>query len=474
MELLATCRRRLAEIAAAAAGDARPAAGRVAPPADDAVALLCDLDYLQRPPAAPAFAPTHADDGELANRLALLSLAARCERLFRLPCARAPDAVFLGAELRPARFGKHTAAPAVIGVGGMGLTLRAAFEACIGEAAEFLSFLSTGDEPLFAAAAAEMRATPAAGHGSGIPAAALDWMLDAVGLDRASRTDPIRWIRATSLDGGHDMPFPADLCLRRQPAADDPIQRAADSTGCAAGATPNDARYRALMEVIERDAIALWWYGGQPAAAIAFDSPHGAGLPAFLDALGRDDERPCRLLDLTTDLGVPVVAALSSDADGGSIALGFSADTDVTTAARGAILELCQVELARDLIALKERQGGPGALNDADRRHRDLQQRLHADRFPQLRPRMAAKRYVADGQNDRAALLAHCLAAVNDAGFASYGIDLTRPQIGIHVVKVLVPGLQPARRDCMAPRLSEMMKQNKLAIETLSQPLPLV
>jgi YcaO cyclodehydratase, ATP-ad Mg2+-binding len=54
------------------------------------------------------------------------------------------------------------------------------------------------------------------------------------------------------------------------------------STGCAAGVTVAAATLRALLELIERDAVALWWRGGRRGRAIGSDDEAGRAAAELL------------------------------------------------------------------------------------------------------------------------------------------------------------------------------------------------
>ena len=73
--------------------------------------------------------------GRSAHRAALLRAASRFGRLFQLVAPDAPGLIFVGADIG------HGASSS-----GVGTTLRAAFEGCVGEAVEFLSQREVGDE----------------------------------------------------------------------------------------------------------------------------------------------------------------------------------------------------------------------------------------------------------------------------------------------------------------------------------------
>lgn len=116
-----------------------------------------------------------------------------------------------------------------------------------------------------------------------------------------------------------------------------------DSNGCASGGTLEEAILQGMLELIERDAISIWWYNrlSMPAADLS-------GVDAkFLEAMHRyqnDHGLHLEVLDLTSNLGIPVVTAISSrKSDGGAITLGFGAHLDPTVAATRALTELNQL-----------------------------------------------------------------------------------------------------------------------------------
>ena len=84
------------------------------------------------------------------------------------------------------------------------------------------------------------------------------------------------------------------------------------------------------------------------------------------------------LLDISTDLGVPVVAALSFDSDGSGFACGLGAGWTQVSAVRKALLELGQMELALQLAAHKQR-ADQTTLNEVERRHLARAAHVHAD-----------------------------------------------------------------------------------------------
>jgi ribosomal protein S12 methylthiotransferase accessory factor len=98
-----------------------------------------------------------------------------------------------------------------------------------------------------------------------------------------------------------------------------------------------------VLELEERDATASWWYGRRERAPIDVAAIEGA--PKLSRWLA-DRERRSVLFDITTDLDIPVMAAMSAEPDGGDIALGFSARLDPNAAAISALTEMLQMEVS--------------------------------------------------------------------------------------------------------------------------------
>ena len=108
--------------------------------------------------------------------------------------------------------------PPLTGVGGKGMNLRAAFEGCVGEAAEYLSLLDWGDRPGFAARPDEL--FPQSGERHEL----LGWMLAGIGCMHGLPCDTIDWLTTRALNCEGETPVPFDLCLRRAPG-DGPASR---------------------------------------------------------------------------------------------------------------------------------------------------------------------------------------------------------------------------------------------------------
>jgi ribosomal protein S12 methylthiotransferase accessory factor len=384
------------------------------------------------------------------NRACLLKAASRFKRVFELAAPDSPGLVSFGAEFDPGLADPLHAGSPIVGVSGVGLSLREAFQGCIGEGIEYLSQLQSANDVLESS-------------GERDPAAALgpsgQGFVAAFAAHRLRSDAALSWHRATRLSDGCEVMLPADLCLRRPPAQQEVKPPFPLSTGSAAGTSWDAAALHGMLELIERDAASLWWQGGNRATSI----PPGHEAQTTADALLAQlrqgpSARRSWLLDITTDIGVPCVAAVSCRADGFGFAFGLAARPTLKAAARAAILEMCQGELAHAVVEAKLRERGEAALNARDRIHRQSA-KLNADRCLLLQPGPEPSRQRVIGAADPAAVLRLIVERLAQLGIEAFGLDLTRPQFAVPVARVIAPGLQPLPSEIITPRLSDMIAQ---------------
>ena len=387
--------------------------------------------------------------GEARHRAHLLMAASRFKRIFELAAPDAPGLVSFGAEFDPALADPlHTGSP-IVGVSGVGLSLQEAFQGCVGEGIEYLSQLQTGSDVLETS-------------GAGDPAAALGSSgQDFVAAFAAHRLRPdaeLSWHRATRLTDGREVLLPADLCLRRPPAQQEVKPPFPLGTGSAAGQSWDAAALHGMLELIERDAASLWWQGGNRARSIPPGDEAQITAGSLLAHLRQGvSARRSWLLDITTDVGVPCVAAISCMADGFGLAFGLAARPTLPAAARAAVLEMCQVELALAVAEAKVRERGEAALNAQDRIHRRRATMLNADRCLLLQPGPERSQHMAIGTTDPGGTLRLIVDRLAQLGIEAFGLDLTRPHFAVPAARVMAPGFQLLPSEIITPRLADMI-----------------
>ncbi len=356
-------------------------------------------------------------------------------RLFVIRSAWAPGLAFIGGEVdalgQPSLMPEHPP----FSLAGSGEALPEALVSCLGEGVERLSQIErTGDIVQRLAGKAILPAVSA--------------LLDQIRAHNVTTTAQYEpdWCRGISLASGEPVLVPTDWCLRRR-SAPHAIPGAALSTGAAAGPTEIAAGNRALLELVERDAAAIWWIGGRRGRPVALEAHYMSDATRLLGAVRQGVHlRRSWLLDITTDLGIPVFAAISVDESGQGFVCGTAARLSVAEAARAAICEMCQLEIGLQLVAIKTSERGEAALNAVDRRQIARATQIDAETFALIHPTGTPHNYTdfydpeetPDDMADRTAIATRMAAACIDACL----VTLTRPEFNIPVVHAVAPGLQ--------------------------------
>lgn len=216
----------------------------------------------------------------------------------------------------------------------------------------------------------------------------------------------------------------------------------ADSNGNAAGGTVEDAILQGFLELVERDAVALWWYNRTRQAAVDLDSFDDPWVSGITEQYARRLNREVWVLDVTSDLGIPVMAAISrrTDKRAEDIMLGFGAHFDPAIALRRAITELGQL-----IPAVADARANGSGYDCSDPHLRSWWQTATIDnqRYILPDPESAARTAASYGYKPSAELDLPLMEAVaRRAGLDILVLDQSRPDIQLPVVKVVVPGLR--------------------------------
>jgi len=406
----------------------------------DAEQMLRALNYAIPEPAARGSAET-------VNRARLLMAASRFARVFELASSDAPGLVSFGAQFDPALADPLHAGSPMVGVSGVGASVQEAFQGCIGEGIEYLSQLQRGSDALLAASIEQ------AAVGLSPPA------LELVAELSRRRTRPdkdLSWFRATRSSDGRDVLLPADICVRRPLSLRDFPPPFPMSIGSAAGPSREAAALHGLLELIERDAASLWWCGGRFGRSIPPQHEACVMADGLLQQLRQaaSGRRRTWLLDITTDIGVPCVAAVSCRPDGSGFAFGLSARPRLEAAACAAITELCQIELADALVATKRSEGGDDLLNAHDRIHL-RRSHVNADRCALLQPVAAPPAHLVIDATEASVIFESIVERLTLLGIETYSIDLTRQHFAVPVIRVVAPGLQLEPSEITTARLRD-------------------
>jgi len=251
--------------------------------------------------------------------------------------------------------------------------------------------------------------------------------------------------------------LPTGLCYFGRRAPEDAFFRA-DSNGAAAGNTVEEAILHGFMELAERDAIGVWWYNrvARPGVNIdSFDDPYPARLRSYLERLGRD----LWVLDISNDLGVPAFGAFSrrTGMTPERILMGFGAHFEARIALLRSLTELNQ--MLTWVIPVESGKVAQDVINDAEGTAWLAEASLARDAHLAADIRQPARRaedYPAPRSDDIRDDVLACQAIVEKLGLEMLVLDQTRPDIGLPVVKVFVPGLRHCQRRLAPGRLYDV------------------
>jgi ribosomal protein S12 methylthiotransferase accessory factor len=317
---------------------------------------------------------------------------------------------------------------------GKGLDLAAAKASGVMEAIETWHAENV-QRPLRFGSAAELQATCS--------------LIDLEALPRARdnvfrRELPLVWIEGRDLIGGDSVWLPFEIVHANSAIPGPPSSGcfAASTNGLASGNHPMEAVSHALCEVIERDAMSLWHHLHprlRDETRLDRQTVADEACRRVIDQLERTGF-DLAVWDITTDIGVPVFHCVTVDLTGetGHVGYGAGCHPSREIALLRAVTEAVQVRTT--YIA-----GSREDIEHADYRPATLNARVS---------RLCALMRPAGRMRDFAAIdhfefptfateVAWLLDRLKAAGIRqAVAVDLTRPEFGIPVVRVVVPGLE--------------------------------
>ena len=260
------------------------------------------------------------------------------------------------------------------------------------------------------------------------------------------RLDPdaeIDWTPVWSLTQRRHRYLPTSMLYSVPAEQRGPADLIADSNGCAAGNTLEEAIAQGFYELAERDAFAIWWYNRLRVPGVdlsGFNDEYLASAPDHYAGYERD----LWMLDVTADIGIPAFVALSRrpGAQTEDIIYGAGAHADPNIAALRAICELNQ---CLTWLPHPGRRDGRPMIDDPLALWWWKTIRL-AD-CPWLVPapgeplRTAAEYSVVESTDAREDV-ENFRALVEARGMEFLVLDQTRPDIGMPVARVIVPGMR--------------------------------
>lgn len=234
------------------------------------------------------------------------------------------------------------------------------------------------------------------------------------------------------------------------------------SNGCAAGSCLEEAAFYGMLELIERDAFLLGWYGQARLPEIDPASCRSVATRTMIDRVAMHGY-DVRLFDNRIDLAVPVVTAVAVRRDGGlgTMCLASGASFDPEDAIRAALCEIATYAADFAERTLKQLDEIKPMVSDYTK-VTDLHHHPLLFGLPEMAPHseflLGASRaqpideLYADWERERPHSLdllddlTYCQNLLVEAGFDVIVVDQTTPEqraLGMRTVCAIVPGLIP-------------------------------
>ena len=292
-------------------------------------------------------------------------------------------------------------------------------------------------------------------------------------------TKAIEWTAVWSLTQQEFKYLPTAYCYFGYPKPEKP-DCWADTNGCAAGNTLEEAILQGFMELVERDSVALWWYNRiqRPEVDLdSFDEPYFRSLQESYQSIHRD----LWVLDLTSDLNIPTFVAVSrcGDRDSEDILLGFGSHFDAKIAVSRALTEINQI---LGVVLPTNADGKTQYASSAEPLALNWWQTATLQNQPYLVPDKSSSAkvysdYAPNWSDDLLEDIKRCQQIVEQKGMEMLVLDQTRPDIGLKVVKVIVPGMRHFWKRLGAGRLYDVPVQMGWLNEPISEanlnPIPM-
>jgi bacteriocin biosynthesis cyclodehydratase domain-containing protein len=251
-------------------------------------------------------------------------------------------------------------------------------------------------------------------------------------FDRAAK---IEWTPVWSLRDQRFKYLPTGMLYFFHSDASDSHMHA-DSNGCAAGNTLEEAIVQGFLELVERDSYAIWWYNRSQRTELDLDQFGDSYVRDLKNQLAETGRR-LWVLDITTDLGIPSYVAMSYSTQNGQefVEYGSGSHFDPRIALLRSLTEVNQF-LSLGLMGLRD--AGQSSNDSAGPFRLKEHPYLIPDGKPAIRPHLDMKFGSLDTREQALA----CVDIAKRAGLDFLVLDQTRPDIETPVVRVIVPGLR--------------------------------
>ncbi|RZM85466.1 hypothetical protein C3B51_00570 [Pseudoalteromonas rubra] len=193
--------------------------------------------------------------------------------------------------------------------------------------------------------------------------------------------------------------------------------------GGATGNSVEEAILQGTLELIERDAVAIWWYNKTIVPRLSLDDIGDELINQIELFFGV--KYKLWLLDLTSDIGIPVVTAVSLNTENSEVTLSFGCHLDLTIAKQRAITELFQVHEIKD-------------INTSPFSFSDIKLENYILGSSQMKGSKISPQYNFKSISDS---LNFIVSELKRIGVNLYYVDQSKDNLPLYAVKVIAPNL---------------------------------
>lgn len=363
------------------------------------------------------------------------------DRVFCLPNDHAKGMFFFGAQGRG------------ISATGAGVTALGALRSCLGEAlerrvhcAEDVASLKTVKRQIIPLAQLP-------------PCSWLSWLAHQQGCSESGYAKCEDWTLTKALYDQATLYLPTDFVFRVSSGERSVL--ASETTGCAVGSDRDTAICGALLELVERDSVAMWWYGGREASRLQLRGGEFFEFTRDTTLMRQNSARPFWLNVLENDFGIHVVVALSADAAGEKVVAGFGAHTNILDAVVSAVKELSQMELGMQLVMMKLEQGGERALNQIDLRQLERANRLTIKSYPELLPeRIGLVSSTQEPPLNTMQFQADLVNRLTGSSFYPFIVDVNIGDFRVPYVRAVIPEFESIDFNRRGKRMAKQLRES--------------
>ncbi len=251
---------------------------------------------------------------------------------------------------------------------------------------------------------------------------------------------PLRWITGYDLIQGKEILVPVSAVFHPYLPSDDLHLFRTNTNGLASGNTMEEAVLHGLMEVIERDAWSVVELTKGEKEMI-----HVSDECSLANESAKRFERneiKIILRDITSDLGMPVIAAISDDLrlrEPALLTIGFGAHLDPEIAAIRALTEVAQSRLTQIQGAREDTYRAEFMRMFGYERIKKMNKHWFSESNDVKELRVMPNLSKSDILDE----IKLVISTLKDRGFDHVVVvDLTRKELGIPTVRVIVPGLE--------------------------------